>query len=496
MPVIKFASLLVAGSLTALSCTYVSEPEESASESVKKSVAREPVAEMQQVSMTRLYNENCSKCHGERGEGGGGGTQTLLTREKFDQKHDRPYFDAIKKGVPDAGMEAYGETMTDEQIWGLVVHIRELQGRALRAEFGSPKATNGVYTAKTEKFKVETVVNEDAGLSIPWSLDWLPDGRMLVTNRPGTMVVIKDGKVVSEVSGIPTSLHQGQGGLMDVRVHPNYATNKWIYVAYNEPAKSGNGGLTKIVRGKIEFTGGEAKWTDNQVIYEAAQEHYSRAGVHFGGKIAFDGKGHVFFSVGERGTNMGAQSTSTPFGKVMRVNEDGTIPADNPIPGSPMWSYGHRNQQGLAFDAQGNLWDTEHGPRGGDEFNLIKKGVNYGWPVVAFSINYNDSAFRTPWPNAEQKIDLPQFRWLPSIGASGLVLVNGPAFKSWNGDLLAGGLVGENLDRIKVKDGKLVEREEILHGMGRIRDIRVAKDGTVYLVLNNPDIIVRLVPAS
>lgn len=444
------------------------------------------------TNLTRLYEDTCGKCHGMRGEGGGAGTKSLNTREKFDQKHDRPFFDAIKNGVPDMGMEAYGGSLTDEEIWGLVVHIRELQAQALRREFGSPKAENGVYTSQHHRFRVETVVSESEGLATPWSLDWLPDGRMLITNRPGRMVIVRNGKVESDVAGIPASVEIGQGGLMEVALHPDYAKNGWIYLTLCDPAKSGRGGMTKVVRGKLEGS----RWTSEQTIYEADQSYYSGAGIHFGSKIAFDGKGHLYFSVGERGTNMRAQDPKTPYGKIMRVNDDGTIPADNPFPGSPVWSYGHRNPQGLAFDSAGVLWDTEHGPRGGDEVNRIEKSANYGWPVVAWSINYNDTPFQVPWPKDDLKVTQPIFRWLPSIGASGLDLVEGAAFAKWKGDLLAGGLSGNNLDRFRIVDGKLAEREELLHGMGRVRDIKVARDGTVYVVLNGPDKVIRLVPAG
>jgi glucose/arabinose dehydrogenase len=447
------------------------------------------------VNLTRLYNENCANCHGENGQGGGGGTPSLNTVEKFDQKLDKPFFDAIKSGVPDAGMEAFGESLSDEEIWGLVVHIRELQARALRARNGSPKAENGVYKSKLHDFKVETVVPESSDIKTPWSLDWLPDGRMLITNRPGWMVVASSsGKILGRVDGMPPSVEINQGGLMDVRVHPEYAKNGWIYLSLNDPAKSGRGGLTKIVRGKLRESGGTFAWTGQETIYEADQKYYSGAGVHFGSKIAFDGKGNVYFSVGERGTNMGAQDLTSPYGKVMRVREDGSIPADNPYANSPVWSFGHRNQQGLAFGLDGRLWDTEHGPRGGDEVNLILKGANYGWPVVAWSINYSDTPFRTPWPKDGLEVVQPVSRWLPSIGASGLDVLQGAAFPNWKGDLIAGGLAGNNVDRIRTKDGKYVEREELLHGMGRVRDIRVSKDGTVFVVLNGPDKVIRLVP--
>lgn len=448
------------------------------------------------TNLTRLYNDTCAKCHGDNGQGGGAGTQSLNTVEKFDQKHDKPFFDAIKKGVPDAGMEAYGETLTDEEIWGLVVHIRELQASALRQQNGSPRGIGGIYSSKHTKFRVETAVDEAQGLRTPWSIDWLPDNTMLVTNRPGTLSVIRGGKAVGQVKGIPNSIEMGQGGLMEVAVHPNYAQNGWVYLSFTDPASSGRGGQTKVVRGKLTASGSDFTWGGEQTIYQAPQDTYSGAGIHFGSKIVFDGKGHVFFSVGERGTNQRAQDKSTPFGKVMRVNEDGSIPADNPVSGNPMWTYGHRNPQGLTFDLEGNLWDTEHGPRGGDEVNQIVKGENYGWPVVAFSINYNDAPFRTPWPKDDLKVRQPIFRWLPSIGASGLDTVRGTAFPSWNGDLIAGGLSGANVDRIRVKAVQLVEREELLHGFGRVRDIAVHKDGTIYVALNQPDKIIRLVPAN
>lgn len=485
-------SLAVVGP-AALSFCVVAPEKGSEAAPAKASGAPEMI---QTTNVTRLYNETCGKCHGENGEGGGAGTKTLLTEEKFDQKYDRPFFDAIKNGVPDMGMEAYGGSLTDEQIWGQVVHIRELQARYLRSQKGSSRATNGVYSTKLHGYRIETIVDQSVGLSTPWSIDWLPDGRALLTNRSGSMLVLKGKAAVGRVNSLPKSIEQGQGGLMEVAVHPQYAQNGWIYLSLADPAKSGNGALTKIVRGKLTWQGDDATWGSEQTIYEAGQEFYNRAGVHFGSKIAFDGKGKVWFTIGERGGMMRAQEPTTPYGKTYRVNEDGSIPADNPFPGNPMWSLGHRNQQGLAFDSEGNLWVTEHGPRGGDELNMIAKGANYGWPVVAFSINYNDSPFRTPWPKDDLKVTQPVFRWLPSIGASGLDLVTGNAFPKWKGDLLAGGLSGANVDRFRVKGGKLIEREEILHGMGRVRDIKTASDGTIYLVMNGPDRVIRLVPAS
>jgi glucose/arabinose dehydrogenase len=446
-----------------------------------------------QANVTRLYEENCAKCHGQRGEGGGGGTRTLLTRAKYDQGNDRPFFDAIKNGVHDMGMPAYGATLSDPEIWSLVVHIRELQAKDLRQTEGSPKPENGVYKGQRRNYRVETVI--DRGLDTPWALDWLPDGRMLVTNRPGSMVVVKDGKIISTVSGLPAVVDNGQGGLMDVSVHPDYAKNGWIYLSFSDPKQGGGREtFTKVVRGKIEFSGDSAAWKDQHTIWEAGQENYNRSGIHFGNKIVFDRKGHVFFSVGERGSGEKAQDLSMPNGKIYRVNEDGTIPSDNPFPNSPIWTYGHRNPQGLVIDLDGTLWDTEHAPRGGDELNRIQKGNNYGWPIISFGINYNDSPLVVPWPTADQKFTMPVFRWLPSVGTSGLDVVRGNAFPEWKGDLVAGGLSGQNLDRFRIKDDKVVDHEELIQGQGRVREVAVAPDGTIYVALNGPDKIIRLVP--
>ncbi|RYG70194.1 hypothetical protein EON77_14100, partial [bacterium] len=246
------------------------------------------------TNVTKFYNETCAPCHGQEGQGGGAGTKTLNTRELFDQKHDLDFFNAIKNGVPDMAMPAYGATLSDEEIWAQVVHVRELQSRALRAAEGSPKPdAGGVYRSKLAGFKIEDVVT--TGLATPWGLDFLPDGRMLVTNRAGTLHIVGgDGKPGPAIAGTPKVLELGQGGLMDVAVHPDYKKTGWIYLSLADPKADGsNKALTKIVRGKLDPTG--TKWTAQETIWEAPQEFYSGAGIHFGSKILFDGKGHVLF---------------------------------------------------------------------------------------------------------------------------------------------------------------------------------------------------------
>ncbi len=453
------------------------------------------------VNVSNLYNDTCAKCHGTNGEGGGGGTKSLLTVEKFDQKWDKPFFEATRKGVPEAGMDGYAETMSDEEIWALIVHIRELQNKAIRG-ITAPKPVNSVYSSQHYKYRVETVLAENRDRKTPWSMDWLPDGKMLVNFRPGIMSVVENGQVLGNVEGLPESTELGQGGLMEVAVHPDYRKNGWIYISISDP-KNGDrrNSFTKIVRGKLKFEGSTTTWMDDKVIFKTSDDNYTGAGVHFGGKIVFDGKGHIFFSTGDRGNGPMAQRLDKPNGKIFRLNEDGTIPSDNPFVKTAgalpsIWTYGQRNPQGLAMDANGDLWDTEHAPRGGDEVNHITKGSNYGWPEISYGINYNDSSASVPWPSPNQNMKMSVYRWLPSTGASGLKIGKGKAFTKWNGDLIAGGLAGQNVDRIRIKNDKVVEMETLVFGIGRVRDLAFGPDGYLYVALNGPDRIVRLVPVK
>lgn len=500
---VKSLSLAMAGLVSVIACGTFNDDD--VATGLIETPSKEPLQSQGGRSVTQIYDINCAKCHGAQGQGGGGGTKSFNTLEMYSQSKDRPLFNAIKHGLPDAGMEAFGTALSDSEIWGLVVHIREMQHRALRNEGMGPKESQGIVTTKYHNYRREDVLAKDANLKVPWGMDWLPDGTMLVTNRGGRMTVARDGKVLGEVSGLPASVEIGQGGLMEVQVHPNYAKNGWIYLSFTDPAKSGGrSGFTKFVRGKLSTSGGY-KWHSQETILEFDASNYNGSGVHFGSRIVFDGKGHVFLCIGERGNGNLAQDLTKPNGKIYRVNEDGSIPTDNPFADAAskakginpaIWSYGHRNPQGLVMDGEGNLWDTEHAPRGGDELNLVKKGANYGWPVISYGINYNDMPASVPWNTGTQKFEMPVFRWLPSTGACGMDIARGKAFPAWKGDLLAGGLSGSNVDRIRVKEGKLVEREEIHFGHGRVRDVSVGPDGYIYLAINDPDKVIRLVPVK
>ncbi len=463
----------------------------------------------------RLWTSNCANCHGAKGQGGGAGTTTLLTKDLMSQDLDRRFFDTIKGGLEVKGMPPFGETLTNPQIWALVNHIRALQHNAYRSTGGKPKATNGVYSSLHGDYTLETVIASD--LDTPWSVDFLPTGEMLITERAGSLRIFRNGKLSTPVSGLPTVLSRGQGGLMDVAVHPDFAKNGWIFLSFTVAAPSGSANFTKLVRGKLTLADDAWAWTDQQTLFEAKPEHYVNSDIHFGCRIVFDPKDSnlLYFCIGERGQGKKAQDVTLPNGKVFRIKIDGSIPADNPFAKQPdaygqIWSFGHRNPQGLCFDLAGNLWDTEHGPRGGDELNLILKGRNYGWPLVSYGIEYSGAPLSAPWPDLvpaakDKNIAMPTYRWLPSCAACGLDVVRpgakGEAFPKWKGDLVAGGLAGTNVDRIRVKvnaDGtsSVLEREELLLEKGRVRDVVCGPDGSIYVVLNDPDQVARLVPAK
>lgn len=346
----------------------------------------------------------------------------------------------------------------------------------------------------THPYRVEMLAE---GLKNPWAIAKLPDGRYLVTERPGQLRIIENGQLLPEpVAGVPEVWARGQGGLLDVALHSNYEKNGWIYLAFSKPLP--NGALTSIVRARLK----ENRLVDLETIFEPPAEEASGGGNHFGCRLVFDKQGHLFFTIGDRGdvttpANQ-AQRLDNVKGKTLRINDDGSIPADNPFVKTPgarpeIWSYGNRNAQGLAMDyATGNLWETEHGPRGGDELNLIRKGLNYGWPVVTYGINYSG----TPISAATEALGMepPVLQWTPSIAASGLAVYRGDKFPNWQGNLFAGALAHQKIVRVSLDGTKVTDEEILLKGQGRIRDVRCFDDGFITVVFDQPGKVVRLVP--
>ena len=342
--------------------------------------------------------------------------------------------------------------------------------------------------------KVETVAK---GLDFPWGLQFLPDGRMLVTERAGRLrVVTKDGKLSAPVAGVPAVVARQQGGLLDVALARDFATSGEIFISYAEPREGGRNG-TALMRAKLELdAGGSGKLTGGTVIFR--QKPDSTGGYHFGSRIVVNADGSLFLGLGDRyGLREEAQNPSNHIGKVIRIMPDG-----KPFSGNPkrdgwapeVWSIGHRNIQGATLDANGVLWTTEHGAKGGDELNRTEAGKNYGWPVITYGVDY--SGARIGIGTAKDGLEQPVYYWNPSIATSGLAYYSGTLFKDWTGSFLSGGLAGSHIARLAMKDGVVVGEEKLLADQGwRIRDVRQGPDGAVYVLTDDGNgLIVRLTP--
>ncbi len=446
-------------------------------------------------NVAELYSEMCASCHGTNFEGGA--APSLLATNTVRTTDELVLVRTILEGQVEKGMPPFEGVLNRAEARALVVYLRESHAKARHQAARATDSRGTLYQSREHKFQIETVVE---GLSDPWSLCWLPDGRMLVTEKSGRLRIVKDGKLDPKpISGIPTVANHGQGGLLEIAPHPSYTENGWLYLAYSDPAKNASGksvSMTKIVRGKIR----DHRWIDEQSIWQAPSDTYLGGRVHFGCRIAFDKDNYLFFTHGERGRQDMAQDLALPNGKVYRLHDDGRIPEDNPFVNHPnalpsIWSYGHRNQQGLAFEpSTGKLWSTEHGPRGGDELNLIRRARNYGWPIITYGINYNGTPI-TEF-TAKEGMEQPAVYWTPSPAVCGIDFYSGVKFPRWKGNLFVTALAGQHLRRVVIVNGQVTEQEVLLQDIGRVRDVASGPDGLLYLILNRPGKIIRLIPVN
>ncbi|MGB5773462.1 MAG: PQQ-dependent sugar dehydrogenase [Sedimenticolaceae bacterium] len=350
---------------------------------------------------------------------------------------------------------------------------------------------------QTEQHRIDIEVIA-RGLENPWSVAFLPDGGYLVTERPGQLRLVQaDGKLVeSPIGGLPTVSARGQGGLLDVALHPEFEKNRWVYLSYAEAGRGGVG--TAVARGRLDGL----RLRDTEVLFRLTPK--SSGGRHFCSRLVFDQRGYLYITLGDRGDRPRAQDLGDHAGSVIRLHDDGRIPEDNPFVGRrdalpEIYSYGHRNIQGATLDpASGRLWTHEHGPQGGDEINLLEPGVNYGWPVITYGVNYG---IGTPIGEGGAKPGMaqPLHYWVPSIAPSGMSFYTGNAFPEWRGDLFVGSLKFGLLVRLSLEDGRVVHEERLLQDtLGRIRDVRQGPDGLIYLLTDDADDgqLIRLVPAD
>lgn len=465
------------------------------------------------------YHDNCSSCHGTDLSGGRG--PSLFNPALLAERTDEQLRTTILKGLVSSGMPPFQGQLDDDQIGRVLAYLRIRSGQLAEAAPPVKDPTGLVISSKNQTVRIEVVAS---GIDTPWGEEFLPDGRLLVTERPGKIRIVDPktpGAVPLTVTGTPTPWVRQDGGFFDIAVAGD-PKNPWIYLSYSEvlpgydrplpgPGPIEKDGpqlppaMTRIVRGHINA---KNEWVDQQDIFRAPVSMYTPSVIHYGSRFLVDGKGHVFYTLGDRGEMAHSQRLDSPLGKIHRVNLDGSAPDDNPFVGTPgaiksIWSIGNRNAQGLSYDQRtGLLWSSEHGPTGGDEINIIEKGHNYGWGVISMGLQ--------PGITQQHKegMDDPIRYYSPAIGPSGIAFNTGDRYAGWANNLFLTALTGQKLIRYEI-DGRKITGDEVLWDQyGRTRDVAMGPDGLLYILLQNatgsrmstgassPGMVLRLVPSS
>jgi glucose/arabinose dehydrogenase len=461
-----------------------------------------------------LFANNCSGCHGSDLAGGRG--PSLIADGLLSATSDAALLHTIQEGLPDGGMPAFKAQLNEAEIGRLIAYMRVRGGQLKGRPSFLPNPDGQIIKSEKQTFKIEVVA---ANLETPWGEVFLPDGRMLVTERTGHIRIIDHGRLLPDpVGGTPPAWVRQDGGYLDIALHPDYKRNGWIYLSFSEvppgmpqpPAdipgtpraalSPAPPSMTRVVRGRINASN---QWVDQQDIFRAPASLYTPSVIHYGTRFLFDGAGHLFWSMGDRGDMTNAQNLGSPLGKIHRINDDGSVPADNPFVNTPgadptVWSYGHRNPEGLAIDPQtGLMWESEHGPVGGDEVNIIEKAHNYGWGVVSMGLQPGITH------QHQRGMDDPIRFYVPSVGPSGMSFYTGDRYPGWKNSLFLSALVGQKLIRFETKDRQITHEEVVYQGFGRTRDIITGPDGYLYVLLqnsqtleNSPGMVIRLLPVN
>lgn len=481
----------------------------------------------------QISQELCVGCHGPNLAGGN--APSLVDATWVHGSTDEDILKSIRDGFPQKGMAGFGNQLSEAEQASLVAYIRTL---GMRMAFGqlqtAPPPDSIVIKSEKQDFRLETVAGP---LDNPWGLVFLPNGDMLVTERPGTLRVVSQGKLGEPVRGTPKPYVRQDAGYFDVTIHPDYAKNGWVYLAYSDsigeaapaqgpgpgagpgpgfgPGGPGPGGpgpgfgpggpgfgpisrppsMTVIVRGRIR----DGAWVDEETIFRASPEFYYQDDTHYGCRFYWDKQGHLFFTLGERGKSTDAQDLKSPLGKIHRINADGSIPADNPFVKQPgavasIWSYGNRNPQGLQeHPVTGKMWATEHGPAAGDELNRIEPGRNYGWPTISRGTTFAGEVIEG---TEREGMEQPVIWWTPTVAPSGITFYTGDRFPAWKNDLFVATLAGRSLRRLTTEGDQVTHQEVVFSDMGRVRTVVQGPDGYLYVLLATPGRIARLVPVA
>ncbi len=468
-----------------------------------------PVPALLQTRANEIFITACSGCHGATAQAGPS-APSLLSESFLNSHTDAQIVQALMEGLPNTPNHKFTTAFFPDEMAQMPAYLRIRGGIVNRHAGPVPDISGKDFTTQKAGFKVETLVK---GLDQPWGLAFLPDGRAIFTERAGRLRFMdKNGTISEPVKGTPAVFVRQDGGMFDVQPHPDYAKNGWIYLSYSTVAPGyqvqpgddqapnmGPPTMTYVVRGKVNANN---EWVDQQVLFNPPPDSFRVSADHYGTRFLFDHKGHFFWSMGERHDFQMSQNLASPLGKIHRLNDDGSIPKDNPFVHTPgalhsIWSYGHRNPEGLTFDpATGLFWETEHGPTGGDEVNIIEPGKDYGWGVATMGLEPGIGRL-----HATGMTDPITF-FNPSIGPAGITFYTGNRYPGWKGNLFITGMVGEKLIRMEIKDRQIVAQEDVIQGYGRVRDVIQGPDGLLYLLLQNMNgdlkggSIVRLVPTK
>ena len=429
------------------------------------------------------YKNYCASCHGSNLEG-------FVNRKWKYGVSDAEVYKSIKVGIENAGMPAYEKTFSDAEIKSLVSYIKNAHNNKEISKADSKKS--GVYQSEEFKIKVDTITDV---VDVPWGIEFLPDNSMLITDRDGDFYHRHlNGKMV-KITATPQVYSRGQGGLLDVLLHPDCEKNNFIYLSYSKSVfeDTREKSTTAMCRAELR----------NDTLFNVKEifiaKPYFETQHHYGSRMVFDENGYLFISVGERGKeNINPQDLSSDCGKVHRLKDDGSIPEDNPFvkvnsASASVYTYGHRNPQGMAINPETKtIWVNEHGPKGGDEINLLRQGANFGWPITTFGINYNGTTItdKTSSPGVSD----PLLYWIPSIAPCGAIFVEGDKYGNWKGDYMVPSLSFNYLNRCKVNGDKVSGQEKLIQDIGRMRCIKQSKDGYIYIGVEQPGLVLRLMP--
>ena len=468
-----------------------------------------PVPALLQSRANEIYNTTCAACHGITNQAGPS-ARALFATDFLSSRTDAQIVQVLTDGLPNTQNHSFKTLFFPDEIAQMPALLR-IRGGIVNRKVGPVPDINGkALQSQKANFKAETLAK---GFDQPWGMAFLPDGRIIFTERNGNIRFLnKDGSVSEPVKGTPSVFVRQDGGMLDIALHPDYARNGWIYISYSTvlPGYQVQPGdeqapnmapptMTYVVRGKVNANN---EWVNQQMLFNPPADSFRVAADHYGSRFLFDGKGHFFWSMGERHDMQMSQNLASPLGKIHRLNDDGSIPRDNPFVNTPgalgsVWSFGHRNPEGLTFDpATGVFWETEHGPVGGDEVNVIEPGKNYGWGMATFGLEPGIGRLHATG------VTDPITHYNPSIGPAGITFYTGNRFPAWKGNLFVTGMVGQKLIRMEIKGRQIVSQETLLQDYGRVREVKMGPDGNIYLLLQNMNgdpkggSIVRLVPAN